>query len=346
MSRLQVAVNSKQSNLRLAVNSKQFRGLLLFACLLLTAYCSLFTAHAQGATVRFETATQTFTVGDAVLLDLVVDHAPGQRVLLPSLEMDWGAIELQGVTQPEITLIENGMERTSIVVQVTAWEPGDYITPPFEVRLASADGTISTLPVQPFPLRVESVLNPDDLNARDIKPQASLPFGTGGSRLVLLGIGALVAVAVVVLAVALRKRRAGSEVVAKITDDRPPHIIALAELDEIEQADLVAAGQFQQHYTRISETIRRYLEREFELTAMEETTYELQRSLRENGILDKGLQKHVIGLLQESDIVKFAKIRPNPTDASQLPEKARQFVNASNAQKRAQEVEPEAEVVA
>ncbi len=319
---------------RLGQSYKALRWIFIVVCLLVATN----VVHAQAPTVRFETATQTFTVGDAVRLDLVVDHAAGQRVLPPSLEMDWDPIELQGVTQPEITLLENGMERTSIVVQVTAWEPGEYITPPFEVRLASADGSISPLPVQPFPLRVESVLNPDDLNARDIKPQASLDFSNSVVlRLILAGVAASGLLLAIGIFFALRRQRVAEPIVTETVDDRPPHVIALTELEEIEQADLVGAGQFQQHYTRISETTRRYLEREFQLTAMEETTYELQKSLEKNSPLDKGLQKYLIGLLQEADVVKFAKIRPNTTEALQLPEKVRQFVNASHAQKLAHE---------
>ncbi len=327
------------------VTRKRRQWFLLLLFLLLTSHYSLTTSYAQSPTVRFETPTQTFNVGDAVRLDLVIDHAAGQRVLPPSLEMDWGSVELQGVTQPEITRLDNGMERTSIVVQVTAWQPGNYITPAFEVRLASADGTISTLPVQPFPLRVESVLNPDDLNARDIKPQASFPFGSEISPLIwATGIVAVLAIAAAIIVV-LRSRRSVPPQPMQKVDARPPYVIALAELDEIEQADFVSAGQFQQHYTRVSETTRRYLEREFNLTAMEETTYELQRSLQNNSQLDAGLQKQVIGLLQEADVVKFAKIRPNVTDAQQLAAKARQFINASHAQKVAQTT-PDLEEVA
>lgn len=291
--------------------------------------------------MRFETATQTFTVGDAVRLDLVVDHGMGQRVLPPSLEMDWGEIELQGVTQPEITLLENGMERTSIVVQVTAWEPGDYITPPFEVRLASADGTISTLSVQPFPLRVESVLNPDDLNARDIKPQATIPFVEQSSLLIFAGIMAGIVLVGAALFAVLGRKSSPAEPIVQV-DNRPPHVIALAELDDIEQASLLSAGQFQQHYTQVSETIRRYMELAFNLNAMEETTHELRRSLEQNLSLDKELQTSLIALLQEADVVKFAKIRPNYTEAINLVNTAREFVKDSHTQTMAQPVEQEA----
>jgi hypothetical protein len=139
------------------------------------------------------------------------------------------------------------------------------------------------------------------------------------------------------LFVVLRRRRSTPPVAVPPVDNRPPHVIALTELDEIEQADFVGAGQFQQHYTRVSETTRRYLEREFALKAMEATTYELQRSMQNNSPLDMLLQKQLIGMLQEADVVKFAKIRPNSADARQLPAKARQFISASHAQMQAQQ---------
>ena len=84
--------------------------------------------------------------------------------------------------------------------------------------------------------------------------------------------GAVLAL-LVLTAVYLLMRRRGT---AMPVDTRPPHQIALEELHRIESLDLPSQSRFKEHYTLVTDCIRRYLEGAFDTRALDRTTGELR----------------------------------------------------------------------
>ena len=63
--------------------------------------------------------------------------------------------------------------------------------------------------------------------------------------------------------------------------------------------------------------MRRYLERRFTIESLELTTYELIKILKEKEF-EAGVVEKIKGLLQNSDLVKFAKFTPAKSLADEL----------------------------
>jgi hypothetical protein len=110
-----------------------------------------------------------------------------------------------------------------------------------------------------------------------------------------------------------RRQKTGAEntVQAAPPDERAAEVIALDELSKLEGSELWASGRFKDFYFRLTEILRQYLERRYNMPATRLTTSELYRQMRQ-----AELDRPLIGLFKElfdrSDLVKFAKIAPEP----------------------------------
>jgi len=112
----------------------------------------------------------------------------------------------------------------------------------------------------------------------------------------------------------IRRRRA--VLAASDVDPRLPYEVALDRLDRIESLNLPNDGRFKEHYTMVSDCIRIYVERAFEIPVMERTTSEIQKSILRTPITPP-ISREFLGLLDESDLVKFSKFAPDAASAMQ-----------------------------
>jgi hypothetical protein len=132
-------------------------------------------------------------------------------------------------------------------------------------------------------------------------------------------------VLVVLAAVAFylwRRWRKKRVVVEPAKPELPADFIALRALTEIENMGLLKGGEFKRYYTLVTDVLRHYLERRFNVLAMDRTTYETLHDLDAANVRVDGLE----GLLQEADLVKFAKHVPEITDGKRAMEQSREIV--------------------
>ena len=71
------------------------------------------------------------------------------------------------------------------------------------------------------------------------------------------------------------------EKMEEIIDEQPPFEKAINALKDIEKEDLVKQKEFKIYYSKITEVLRKYLEEDAKVSALESTTGELLKSLRQ-----------------------------------------------------------------
>ena len=110
----------------------------------------------------------------------------------------------------------------------------------------------------------------------------------------------------------------------------PPHMVAMAELRQLEAQRLPSAGKIKEHYVRLSEIMRRYLEAapQFGFTALEETTDEIRLELRARRYKQEVIDT-LVALCEEADLVKFAKYEPTIRECEEALDRVRRFVSQS-----------------
>jgi hypothetical protein len=105
----------------------------------------------------------------------------------------------------------------------------------------------------------------------------------------------------------------------------PPEVVALAELDRVAALGLIARGEFKTHYTLVVDALRHYLAARYGVEAMDRTSFELLGDLERRGVRVEGLPP----LLDEADLVKFAKFVPAAEAGNAAVARARDIVVAT-----------------
>lgn len=89
----------------------------------------------------------------------------------------------------------------------------------------------------------------------------------------------------------------------------PAHILALGELGDLESLKLIEAERVKDFYSSLSDILRRYLENRYHFLALESTTDEILKALKEHLYKTQNI-KEIDEFLRDADLVKFAKAHP------------------------------------
>ncbi|MBQ2523103.1 MAG: hypothetical protein II541_02765, partial [Prevotella sp.] len=84
-----------------------------------------------------------------------------------------------------------------------------------------------------------------------------------------------------------------------------PHQKALNEIEKIKTERMVVSENPKEYYTKLTDTLRQYIEERFGFSAMEMTSSEIISRLRESG--DQKMIDELKELFNTADLVKFAK---------------------------------------
>jgi hypothetical protein len=320
----------------LALRLTLWLGLIVLMSALFLTHPQPTLAQAPDAEVNFfvdpDQADNPFTVGDRIKLRLEVNHPSDSRVILPQLEPEWEGFEVVDQTPPETVDHDDGTATTGRDIVVTLFEPGQYQTPPLVVTHRKPDGSLEELAAPVIALKITSVLT-DDLELRDLKPQAELPipplwpYVVGGLLAAILLAGLLFGVGMWAYH-RWKMRPIPLEVPLPVIDTRPPEVIAHAELDRIEALDLPAQNKIKQHYTLVADCLRVYIEGRYFIPALEKTTTEVRSAFVKAGVPMREIGAFMT-LLSESDLVKFARYNPSADEVSRLIGTARAVVDAT-----------------
>ncbi|MCJ7622032.1 MAG: BatD family protein [Anaerolineaceae bacterium] len=277
--------------------------------------------------ITFTADRSELTVGDVVTLLLEIRHPAGNEVVIPHLAQNWGDFEVRSQSSPETTPNPDGSETTRQTITVTLFSPGTYQTPPLPITVYDGSGGIIEKNAPSISLKVVSVLVAGDTELRDIKPQAKLKIPFPWSWLLSGLILAAAACGGMFWYTRRRKDENSSRTPIEV-DDRPPHEIALDELARIAGLKLPEQKRFKEHYTLVSDCLRRYLEEQIRIRTLDRTTYELNRDLKRSD-LPRDVIQNFIAIFRESDLVKFARYTPDVDAAHNCTREARLLVEAT-----------------
>jgi len=104
-----------------------------------------------------------------------------------------------------------------------------------------------------------------------------------------------------------------------------PHEWAFNALGELEAKRLWQSGEVKEHYTLLTSVLREYLERRYDIHALEQTSDEILDQLRLQH-LSPSLLSDIEQLLSVSDLIKFAKADPGIDIHAATIERVRNFV--------------------
>ena len=102
----------------------------------------------------------------------------------------------------------------------------------------------------------------------------------------------------------------------------------LLELNKLFDSDLLRKGKIKEYFLTLSEILRRYFEARFQISAVESTTTEVLRDLKQKD-LPKELREKIEETLETADLVKFAKWRPTASEIQKVNQLAKNIIEGA-----------------
>ncbi len=303
------------------------RRILFILILLLSS--ALFAEDKGLIEVKAQVDTAVITIGDRIHYSIIIDRKKELRVERPGEGLNLGMFEIKAYDFPEPVEKDGRMiERFNFTISV--YDTGHYVIPPFPVAYFPKDTTnkYQIIEAPAISILVKSVLEGSEARElKDVKAPVDIPFNYR------FWISMLVIVVLLILAGWLiyrliKKRRETGYIFNPPPPPPPAHVTALNDLQELFASDLLEKGDYKQFFSRLSEIIRIYLEGRYYVLAMEQTTAEIMRAVQ-NVLSEETLQNELHQLLTMSDLVKFAKHKPEPEDVEHVKEAALNFVETT-----------------
>ena len=257
----------------------------------------------------------TLFIGDQTDLHLRAIGEVGEQVTMPVLDKELiPGVEIVDRTIVDTISLKDGRVQYDQYLTVTSFEDSLFYIAP--LPFVSGDDTVwsdglTLNVVQPFEM------DTTDMAITDIKGVYKAPIWWWGIfRWVLLAVLlAGVGVAGYYLITYLQRRKleeAGNEVVTEPL--RPAEEVALEKLDAIKEKKIWQQGQVKEYYTQLTDVVREYIARRFEVSSVEQTSDETLRDIRPLLSERKDLYDQLRKMLTLADLVKFAKWSTTPDE--------------------------------
>lgn len=313
--------------------------------LLLCAGCA--AAHALGGTPPTVTARiepDSIGIGDRFDYVIEVEKDLVQEIGFPVFEQQGPGLELVKDHATDTLLREGRLLKLRKRYTMQAFEEGDYRLGRGEVlyidkNIVDTLRTTERLHLEVTTFQIDSTSH----SIFDLKPQRDLPFRMGEIRGYLLwslfGL-LLLAAALWALLRYLKKRGATLGGLFAPAPALPPHVEAIQALEELHNRKLWQNNRHKQYYSGLTDILRSYIARRWEVGAMEMTTDEILGALRPLDLPDKA-RMDLTAILRDGDLVKFAKATPDAETNENAYLKAYYFVEETKP--ATEQAEPNAE---
>lgn len=252
-------------------------------------------------------------VGDMLTLEITAAFARGYSVNLP-IGVKFEPLHLVDVTEGEPEITGEGLRKT-FSVRLQHFAPGPAQTPSIALTYVDPQGAIQTVSVPPVAFTVEALLaNEAEPTRKPEDPPISIEYPNTLAETILYSVlGTLVGA--LLLWLLLRRFLGRRKPVVEIPVI-PPHLVAFEALDDLERSSLLADGRVQDYYVQLTEIGKGYVERRFGIEALDRTTDEIRSVLvREPDRVAPLAADDIVLFLQRSDLVKFARMRPDDDEA-------------------------------
>lgn len=269
-------------------------------------------------------------IGDQTDMHLSATMEPTEQASLPRYgEMLIDGIEIVNRTGVDTTVLQDGRVQLNQTLTLTSFCDSLFFIPaqPFvsgEDTLWS-DG-LSLNVIQPFEIDTTLAIT-------DIKPVQSAPIWWWGIiRWVLLAIGCILLGigAWYFIKWAMRRKKGGELQLAEV-EKRPAEEVALEKLDRIKAEKIWQEGKVKEYQTELTDVIREYIGRRYEVKSTEKTSDETLRELKPLMAEQKELFERLRKMLSLADLVKFAKWHTTPDENESALLTAYDFVNETTA---------------
>jgi len=286
--------------LNFSSSSKGFGKIIFFGLLLFTSLGSL----AQTPQFSAGIDSTSIKIGEQIKYQISVETDSTALVVFPE-GATFNPLEVVESLSTDTSRIENRF-RLLKEYYLTQFDSGSYTIPQQRVLINERAFLTDSFQVEVADVVVDTTKQ----KMHPIKPAMEVPSGFEIPNWIWWILGILVLAGVAFYFIRRKKKRDAA------IKQLPPYERALFELEQLDKSHLLENRQTKEYYSKLTEAVRRYIEDEVHLRAMESTTSELIYFLelkKETGELKLSEQTitDLQVILQRADLAKFANTKPD-----------------------------------
>jgi hypothetical protein len=261
--------------------------------------------------------SKQLTVGDQFKITFTVEHP--KEIPISPLAID--TIEPFGIMEQDLTQKSMGDKMISTFnLKLAAFAAGDLKIPPFRVFFQTnpKDTILKYVATDSIPISIASVLPEDMRDINDIKKPIDFP-----NPLPLIILAIVIGTGILIF-IGYRLAKRFRRIREMIKPLPPPWEEALAAINRIPAEEWLTNNLIKRYYYTISEILKRYLERRFLFPAVEQTTTELIRTMKQNRIPERD---GFGNFFASSDMIKYAKFVPPKGEMVGIIDSVKELIN-------------------
>ncbi len=270
-------------------------GLLLFLSL---------NSFAQTPQISAGIDSTSIKIGEQIKYQISVEADSTALVVFPE-GATFNPLEVVESLSTDTSRIENRF-RLLKEYYLTQFDSGSYIIPQQRVLINERAFLTDSFQVEVADVVVDTTKQ----KMFPIKPAMEVPSGFQIPNWIWWVLGILIIAGMAFFFIRRKKKRDAA------IKQLPPYERALFELEQLDKSHLLENRQTKEYYSKLTEAVRRYIEDEVHLRAMESTTselihfLELKKQTGELKLSDQTITDLQV-ILQRADLAKFANSKPD-----------------------------------
>jgi hypothetical protein len=279
---------------------------------------------AQEISVKANTDSSDYLIGDHINFTLTISYSDDINIVNPFFRDSLNKFEI--INEVPVRK-ERSDNKNQLIYKyiLTYFDSAEITIPPIQVFYRSkSDTTLKSIQSDSIQIRVHKLSVKVEEDIKDVKPPLKIPFDW-----VSLAIWILIGLLILLIAYFVYKKyfsRKAEEEIVKPKIILPPHEEALMKLDQLNREQLWQKGFVKEYHSIITEIIREYFEKRFNLPALELTTSEQLEYLKMIPEA-KDILPVTESFLTNADLVKFAKFIPMDGVNAEMMNQAIEIVN-------------------
>jgi len=300
---------------------------MLFLLLVFILHSNLW---AQKMTVNASLDSTVIWIGNQAHLTFEVSQQPNQKVSMPIFSDSIRGLSLVEPVKIDTVKSQDGHILVKQHYLVTAFKDSLLYIPPFPFVLNGDtvwSKSLSLKVIQPFKIDTASH------SIADIKPVLAPKFNWLNLLFIILLV--LLFHGLIILIFAIYKKYFKKQPDLSSKEMKlllPPYVVALSQLDKIKLEKPWQQGRSKEYHTELTDIVREYIERVFNINSMEMTSEEILEHLKNLKVEQKIAYTGLKQIFQLADLVKFAKWNANPDEHELSLSNAYLFVNHTHVE--------------
>lgn len=254
--------------------------------------------------------TNVIVIGDQINLTFRAKLPVGTDIEFPILkDTVVKGIEIINTGKLKTISVKEGIDEKYLEYKITAFDTGVYKIPSFPIKI-KAKGHDNIVRSEAIYLGVTTFKVDTQKGFADIYMPKNTPLNFAEIIPYLLWV--LLGLGIIILGIFLYRKWKNKEPLFHILEKpkEPAHVIAYRELDRIKKDKLWERGNVKDFYTDVTNALRVYIENQFGVMAMEQTSIEILEDVRKVEYFDAKSIEKLEDILLRADFVKFAKAQP------------------------------------